>query len=94
MVIIAFAAACSVGKRRAAAGEITGGGADARPGPWRKHLVRAAIRSPGKRSATGALPQQRSAKSLLAQLSEQEEDILACAEANDKKNTVTEAIAE
>ncbi len=27
MVIIAFAAACSVGKRRAAAGEITGGGA-------------------------------------------------------------------
>ncbi len=38
MVIIAFAAACSVGKRRAAAGEITGGGADARPGSWRKHL--------------------------------------------------------
>ncbi|MDQ6190746.1 hypothetical protein IUJ34_06240 [Klebsiella pneumoniae subsp. pneumoniae] len=66
---------------------------DARPGSWRKHFVRAAIRSPGKRSATGALPQQRSAKSLLAQLSEQEEDILACAEANDK-NTVTEAIAE
>ncbi|MBO1997139.1 hypothetical protein J4730_01955 [Klebsiella pneumoniae] len=66
---------------------------DARPGSWRKHLVRAAIRSPGKRSATGTLPQQRSAKSLLAQLSEQEEDILACAEANDK-NTVTEAIAE
>jgi POT family proton-dependent oligopeptide transporter len=27
MVIIAFAAACSVGKRRAAAGELPGGGA-------------------------------------------------------------------
>ncbi|MGP0745364.1 hypothetical protein ACAG08_26090, partial [Escherichia coli] len=28
---------------------------DARPGSWRKHLVRAAIRSPGKRSATGGI---------------------------------------
>lgn len=58
---------------------------DARPGSWRKRLIRVAIRSPGKRGATGGITQQRSAKSLLAQLSEQEEDILACAEANDKK---------
>ncbi|CTQ26872.1 hypothetical protein CH1034_140017 [Klebsiella pneumoniae] len=28
---------------------------DARPGSWRKHFVRAAIRSPGKRSATGGI---------------------------------------
>ena len=41
--------------------------------------------APVSAARPGALPQQRSAKSLLAQLSEQEEDILACAEANDKK---------
>ena len=41
--------------------------------------------APVSAARPGALPQQRSAKSLLAQLSEQEEDILAGAEANDKK---------
>ncbi|MDN7195097.1 hypothetical protein QVL76_24185, partial [Klebsiella pneumoniae] len=41
--------------------------------------------APVSAARPGTLPQQRSAKSLLAQLSEQEEDILACAEANDKK---------
>ncbi|GKP86188.1 hypothetical protein NUKP71_00120 [Klebsiella quasipneumoniae] len=40
---------------------------------------------PGTRSATGAFHPQRSAKPLLAQRSEQKEDILAGAEANDKK---------
>ncbi|CEL86607.1 hypothetical protein KVR801_340052 [Klebsiella variicola] len=28
---------------------------DARPGSWRKRLIRAAIRSPGKRGATGGM---------------------------------------
>jgi hypothetical protein len=54
---------------------------DARPGG----LSASAIYRPGKRSATGVSHQQRSAKPLLAQRSEQEEDILAGAEANDKK---------
>lgn len=56
-------------------------------------LSASAIYRPGKRSATGVSHQQRSAKPLLAQRSEQEEDILAGAEANDK-NTVSEGIAE
>ena len=79
MVIIAFAAACSVGKRRLPV-KLPAAAPDARPGSWRKHLVRAAIRSPGKRSATGDITStaEREVAPWL-----QEEDIL-CAEANDK----------
>lgn len=41
--------------------------------------------APVSAARPGVSHQQRSAKPLLAQLSEQEEDILAGAEANDKK---------
>ncbi|MCS5781453.1 hypothetical protein LNP24_18640 [Klebsiella pneumoniae subsp. pneumoniae] len=58
---------------------------DARPGSWRKHFVRAAIRSPGKRSATGGITSTAEREVAPCTASEQEEDILACAEANDKK---------